>query len=107
MPIYRNNQRQPDGGFGRRNANRKEYEHYSGKRQRMGAVTPKGNDVEVCRVEHQLDADKHYDGIAPRQGTRQTDGEEQRRDEQIIEQRSHSFSFSRMAMITAPDRKSV
>src|ERR1017187_9169176 len=93
MPIYRNNQRQPDGGFGRRNANRKDYEHYSGKRQRMGAVTPKGNEVEVCRVEHQLDADEHDDGTAPRQGTRQADGEEQR---------DHSFSFSCMAMITAP-----
>src|ERR1035441_448654 len=93
---------EPDSGFGRGNANRKDYEHYSGKRQRMGAVTPEGNEVEVCRVEHQLDADEHDDGVAPRQSARQADGEEQRRDEQIAEQRSHSFSFSRMAMITAP-----
>src|SRR5205823_13471102 len=44
---------------------------------------------QVRRVEHQFDADQHDDRVAPRQGTGQTDAEEQSRKQEICGKRSH------------------
>src|SRR5246127_3542567 len=49
------------------------------------AVHPRERDErQVDRVEHQLDAHEHHDGVAAQQHTRGPDGEQQRRKVKVI-----------------------
>src|SRR5246127_4718146 len=49
------------------------------------AVHPRERDErQVDRVEHQLDAHEHHDGVAAQQHTRGPDGEQQRRKIEVI-----------------------
>jgi len=76
MAINGDNQSQPDRRLRGRHANRENDEHHAGQRFGMFAVTPVGNEVQVRRVEHQLDADEDDDRVAAAQSAGQTDREE-------------------------------
>src|SRR5437660_11944443 len=58
----------------------------------MFAVTPKCNEVQVRRVEHQFDADQYDDGVAPCQRDGQADAEEQGRQHKVCGKWSHGFA---------------
>src|SRR5689334_2789564 len=74
MPVNRDDEREACRRFCRRDANRENHKHDSSERLWMLAETPEGDEVQVRRVEHQLDADEHEDSVAPRHRTGQADG---------------------------------
>src|ERR1043166_3219330 len=67
----------------------KDHEHHAGEFVRIGAVTPEGDEVQVRGVEHQLNADEHEDGVAARQRPGESDAEEQRGENDVVEQGCH------------------
>src|SRR5579863_7565858 len=108
MSINRNHEPQSYSGLGRSYSNGKNGKHHP--RQQLGvrAVPPERNQVQVGRIQHQLDPDQHQDRVAPRQRSGQPDGEHQPGHQQISTQRRHLLSpFSCMATITAPSNAAV
>src|SRR5882672_8064279 len=76
MTIDRDDEAQADGGFGGSYRNREDHEHNARKFLRIRAVAPKGDKIQVPRVEHQFNPDKDQDCIAAGQRSRQTDRKE-------------------------------
>src|SRR5271170_3704361 len=58
VAINRNDQGQSNSGLRRRNTDGKDDEQNAGQRFRMGSVTPKRDEIQVRRIQHQLDADE-------------------------------------------------
>src|SRR5690349_696733 len=58
---------------------------------RVRAIPPEGDEIQVGRIEHQLDADQHQDRIAPREGARKSNGKEQSRENDVVGERRHGF----------------
>src|SRR5258705_91413 len=89
MPVNGDDQRQSDRRFRSSHSNGKNYKNDPFERLRIRTVTPEGDEVQIRRVQHQFNPDENENGVAPRQRSRQTDGEEERRDKEIAGQRSH------------------
>src|SRR4051794_12142774 len=108
MSINGNHQPQSYSGFGRSDGNGKNGKHHAGQQFRMRTVAPERDEVQVGRVQHELDADQHQDRVAACERAGEADGEHQRGDEEVSGQRRHLGSpFSCMATITAPTSAAV
>src|ERR1041385_7167026 len=102
MPVDRNNQGQSDSRFGRGDSNRKDHKHHSRQCFGMRTKPPKGDEVQIRGIQHQLDANQYHDRVTSRQCARQPDRKQHRRENQIARKRCHLPSFSFMAIKTAP-----
>src|SRR5690349_2678329 len=81
----RHDDREPDDDLGRGDDHHEEGHHLAVER----AVDPrKGDQGEVDGVEHQLDAHEHDDRVAPHQDADGADGEQHRRQQQVV-RRAH------------------
>src|SRR5439155_572327 len=88
---------QADSGLGRGHGHDEEDEHLPGHRL---VLVREGDERQIDRVEHQLDAHQDDDGVAPDQDADAADGEQERGDEQE-ELDPHHLTL-RLAMTTAP-----
>ena len=72
----------------------------------MRAEAPEGDQIQVGRIEHELNADENHDGVAANERAGETDSKQQSRDEKIPGKRRNGchlgLSFSCMATMTAP-----
>src|SRR5665648_213685 len=81
--VDRHDDRQPDDHLGGCHHHDEERDHLTGE----VAVDPgEGHEDEVRCVEHQLHAHEHDDRVAPHQHRQRTDGEQQRREHQVVGQ---------------------
>src|SRR5215472_13116245 len=108
MSVDRNDKGQTYGGFSCCNSDREDYKHHACQRFRMGTIAPERDEIEVCCVEHQLDANNNENCITASKRDSESDGKEKSGDKKIAGQWSHLVSlFSRMASETAPTRATV
>src|SRR5579863_10421443 len=108
MSIDGNHQPQSYRGLGRGYSDGKNSEHHAGQQLGVRPIAPKSDEVQVGRVEHELDADQHDNRVAPRERAGEADGEHQSGHQQASTQGRHWFSpFSCMATMTAPTRAAV
>src|ERR1700722_4318483 len=121
MTVVGNHQAQADCGFGSCHGNRKNGKHHA--RQaialpgRVLTESPKSDQIQVRRVEHQLDSNEDKDRVAPRKGNGEPDGKDKRSDDQERSERRHwplrcpapGFWFvdSGIATMTAPIKATV
>jgi hypothetical protein len=61
----------------RRNRNREDGKHHTRQQLGMGPVSPEGNQVQIRRIQHQLNPNQHQDGVAARQRSGEANGEQQ------------------------------
>src|ERR1051325_11480938 len=102
MPVYGNNERQPHGCFGRSHGDGEDHEYHTCERFGSGAEPPKSDEIEVGRVQHQLDPNQDDDRAASNECSRQSHAEQKCGNQQVAGQWCHPPSFSLSAMITAP-----
>src|SRR3989442_398672 len=93
---------EPDGGLGRGHRHDEEDEHLTGHRL---VVVREGDERQVDRIEHQLDAHQDDDGVASDQHADAADREQERGDEQE-ELDPHQDTF-RWARTTAPTMAAI
>jgi hypothetical protein len=82
-------QAQSYGSFSGGDGDGEDGEHHAGERFGMRPIAPEGDQVEVGRVQHQLNADENENGVAADQSAGQADGEQQGCDEKIGGERRH------------------
>ena len=76
MPVNRDHQGEADRCFRRGDGDGKDRDHDACGRGCLRAETPERDEIQVCRGEHQLDADENKDGVAPAQRGQQSDAEQ-------------------------------
>ena len=79
VPIDRDDQRKTDGGFGGGDRDREDRDHHAGRWLRLRAEAPEGDEIEIRRGEHHLDADQNENGVTPAQRREQADAKTARR----------------------------
>src|SRR5882672_3509654 len=86
-PEDRDDDRQPDGDLGDRDGDREERED----QPRQVAVESRERDeIDVDRVEHQLDAEQDADRVPACQDSEEADGEHERRQREVRRETDHS-----------------
>src|SRR5262245_46405457 len=66
MAVNRDDKTQANRRIGRRHGNREGDEHVSNERLRIWTESPKGYEIEIRGIQHQLDANQHHDRVAAR-----------------------------------------
>ena len=91
VAVNRDDQRETDGGFRGGDRDGEDRDHHAGRRLRLRAETPEGDEIQVRRGEHHLDADENENGVPPAQRGEQADAKERGgNDEEKCECRVHS-----------------
>ena len=75
VAVNGDHQGEADRGFGGGDRDGEDHEHHAGGRRGRGTITPEGDEIDVRRVEHQLDTEEDEDGVAPREGADEADAE--------------------------------
>ena len=76
VPVDGKDDAQTNRSFCGSNTDRENSKHDAGLCCGVGAIAPKGNEVQVGSVEHQFNSDKYENCIASGQRTGQSDGKE-------------------------------
>ncbi len=111
VPVQAQNDRQADGDLAGRQGDDHQREDLPVEdrvqRSARGQVVAEGHQVDVGRVEHQLDAEQHRDGVAAGHDAEQPHGKEQSGDDQIGLQRYGAHGLVRLPSVApAPWRRS-
>ena len=75
MTIDRDDERQPDGGFRGRDRDRENRDHHAGGCRGLRIETPEGDEIQVRRRQHHLDADENENRVTPAERREQADAE--------------------------------
>ena len=85
VTIDSDDQRETDSGFGSGNGNRKNRDHHTRWRIRLGTKAPEGDEIKTGGGQHHLDSDEDENGVTPAECGQQPNGEERRRkDEKVL-----------------------
>src|SRR6187401_616563 len=99
MPEQRDDDREADGGLGGGDGHHEERDDLA---VDVAGETPERHEREVHGVQHDLDREQDGDQVTAQEHTRRADGEQDRRDDQIVTERNHCSGPSRRARTTAP-----
>ncbi len=83
MPIDSDNQRQPNGGLSGGNGNGEQNEQQSVQRLRTRTKTPKGDKVQVGRIQHQFNSCQNQYGVPSDQNCGQSQTKQESAQNQI------------------------
>src|SRR6267142_758068 len=86
-PADRDDDRQPDGDLGDRDGDREEREDQP---RHVAAEARERDEIDVDRVEHQLDAEQDADRVPACQDSEEADGEHERRQREVRRETDHS-----------------
>src|SRR6202171_6719362 len=95
MAVNGDDEGEADGCLRRGDGDGKNRDHHTGGLLRLRTKTPEGNEVQVGRGQHHLDADQNKNGVAPAERGEQSDAEQCRGDdEEESESGCHSIMLN-------------
>ena len=65
VAIHRDNERETDRRFSRRDRDRKNRHDHASRAMRLAAESPEGDEIQVRCRQHHLDSDQNEDGVSP------------------------------------------